>query len=153
MAEKADLLQFLQGHQLAGLATITPEGQAHATAIYYWVDPDFTFFFVTKNSTRKCRNLRHNRSCGLEITDRERRQTVQVDGTATELEDPFAFGRAVDRLQVELKQRPEVWTDLPISHVVDGYCIFSVKPQHIVWSDFTRWVDTTLLQLRSTDLT
>src|SRR3989344_3989872 len=125
---KDHLLAFLQGHYLAGLATVSPAGQPHATAIYYFVRPDLELCFITKNNTRKCAFLRNNGLAGLEIVDEFARQTVQVEGLAREIVDPFEFGRAVDDFQIELKHRPEVWSDLPISHVKDGFCIFSLRP-------------------------
>lgn len=145
---KEHLLAFLQNHHLAGLATVSPAGQPHATAIYYFVDQDLNFRFITKNTTRKCGFLRHDGRVGLEIVDEPARQTVQVEGLAKEVEDPFEFGRMVDDFQVELRKNPEVWADLPISHVKDGYCIFTVRPSWVCWSDFRKWDDVVLLELQ-----
>lgn len=147
------LLAFLQNHHLAGLATVSPAGQAHATVIYYFVQPDLTLYFITKNVTRKCGYLRQDGRVGLEITDEPARQTIQLEGRASEIVDPFEFGRIIDNFQVEMKRNPDVWNDIPISHVRNGYCIFAVRPTWLCWSDFKKWDNIVLLELQGADLT
>ena len=81
--EQADAYNFLKNHKVGVLATVDPNGEPHAAAIYYFVDKGLTISFVTKTHTRKADNLQHNSHAALLVYEAESQTTVQVTGVVT----------------------------------------------------------------------
>lgn len=86
---------FLKNHKVGVLATVDPNGEPHAAAIYYSIDKDFNLAFLTKAHTKKADNLEHNAHAMLVVYEAETQTTVQVTGVvhkvtdSTELNDIF----------------------------------------------------------------
>lgn len=85
--DQAEAYDFLAKHKVGVLATVDPNGEPHAAAIYYFIDKDFTVSFVTKTGTKKADNLQHNNHAVLLVYDAESQTTVQVTGVVTEVTD------------------------------------------------------------------
>lgn len=85
--EQAEAYEFLTRHKVGVLATVDPNGNPHAAAIYYSVDRNLTVSFVTKTGTKKADNLRHNNRAVLVVYDAASQTTVQLTGIATEVKD------------------------------------------------------------------
>ncbi len=54
-------------------------------AIYFLVDEDFTFYFVTRSETYKYKNLEKNPTVALTVADPDTQTTVQLAGKVTPL--------------------------------------------------------------------
>jgi general stress protein 26 len=85
--DQAEAYTFLKDHKVGVLATVDPNGEPHAAAIYYFINEDFTISFVTKAGTKKADNLQHNNHAVLVVYEAGSQTTVQVTGEVTEITD------------------------------------------------------------------
>lgn len=79
---------FLKGHPVGVLATVDPDGNPHAAAIYFTIDGSSTISFLTKAGTKKADNLKRNGRAVLVVYDAMLQTTVQVTGEAVAVADP-----------------------------------------------------------------
>ncbi len=85
--DRAELLEFMRSHRYAVQASVSRNGAPQAAVVGIAVADDLSVFFDTLESTRKAKNLRHNRRIALVIggvTAGDER-TVQYEGVADEL--------------------------------------------------------------------
>jgi len=82
---KAEALRFLKGHQAGVLATVSADGQPHASAVYYTVDDDFNVYFLTQSSSRKAQAIAANPRVAFTVGTQDVPQTVQLEGIAEEI--------------------------------------------------------------------
>lgn len=85
--EKPEIADFLNRNHVAVLSTADDDGQPHAATIYYFVDADMNIYFMTKEATRKYKNLKANPRAALAIYEASSQATVQIEGTASEITD------------------------------------------------------------------
>jgi uncharacterized protein YhbP (UPF0306 family) len=85
---KKDALTFLQGSQqlTAVVASVDATGQPHAATIYYYVDADFNFFFLTATGTRKYQNLLTQHKSAIVVGTGPELTTIQGSGSCALLE-------------------------------------------------------------------
>lgn len=67
----------------AVIATATSAGDPHAATIYYFVEDDFSFYFLTAANTEKYNNLLENPKASIAIGFGPSYVTIQGHGTAT----------------------------------------------------------------------
>ena len=138
-ASSQELLQFLRSHDVAALASIK-ENKAYASTIYYFVEDDLRFYFLTRNGTLKFTNLRENGGVGLVITDQQTLQTVQVQGIAKEVDYSKEYQTTVKKFTDQLAKSGKEWEKIPINHITSGYYAFvQITPTWIRWTDFINW--------------
>jgi nitroimidazol reductase NimA-like FMN-containing flavoprotein (pyridoxamine 5'-phosphate oxidase superfamily) len=122
-------LNYLKQEQLMVLATASKTGEPHATAVFYLVDDDFNFYFVTKAKTSKNRNLERNRRVALSIGWGPP-MNVQVHGTAKPVKDDRIKMRALAELIALGAARRDVWP--PILHIEAGeYRMYRITPKSV----------------------
>lgn len=78
---------FLREHPAGVLATVDPNGDPHAAAIYYAVDRSLTITFLTKEDTKKSHNLAHYNHAMLTVFDEKLQTTVQITGIVSKITD------------------------------------------------------------------
>jgi len=138
----ADLLTFLQGHFIATLATVKPGGMPHGATVYFNNDEKGNFYFLSRDTTRKWKNIVENPHVSLVITDPNTSQTVQVEGTAEEVDYAKTYAGQVQNLIMHLEKNGKKWTDTPLQHQNAGYFMFvKVTPTWIRWSNYAEWKD------------
>src|SRR5574341_1595859 len=76
--------KLLEGNTLCVLATASLDGKPEAATIQYISDSDANMYFETFPKYRKYANLKSNPKASVVIT--EDKNTVQMDGTASELQ-------------------------------------------------------------------
>jgi uncharacterized protein YhbP (UPF0306 family) len=84
-ALEQDAFDFLKDNYAAVIATCL-DGRPHATTVYYDIDEDFNFFYLTKRNTQKNIQTAFNPKVALVVGTGPERITVQVRGTASILE-------------------------------------------------------------------
>lgn len=75
-------LKFLREHKTAVLATATRQGEPQAATVFYYIDDDFTFNFVTDKKSRKFQNLKDNPHVAIVVGSGPDVMTVQCGGHA-----------------------------------------------------------------------
>src|SRR6266496_4823848 len=85
--EQREVGDFLKKHKVGVLATVSPEGDPYAAAIYYTVDSALNVSFLTKTGTKKADNLEHNNHAMLVVYEADSQTTVQVTGSVSKITD------------------------------------------------------------------
>jgi general stress protein 26 len=83
-AKKA-ILEFLKKCPIASLSTCSKKGEPESSAVYYHVDEEMNFYFMTKEFTRKSQNLIENPQVALLFYSQEDLKTLQLEGKAKKL--------------------------------------------------------------------
>jgi pyridoxine/pyridoxamine 5'-phosphate oxidase len=78
-----EILGFLQRHELAVIASVSPSGAPEAALVGIAVTPQLEIVFDTLASTRKVANLRRTPRVAL-VVGWEDEQTLQLEGLADE---------------------------------------------------------------------
>lgn len=84
------ITKFLSNHHIGVLATADKGGIPHAATIYFAIDVDLNFYFITREGTTKQKNLSANPNASLAVFDPVTQSTVQAQGTVSEV-DPALF--------------------------------------------------------------
>jgi general stress protein 26 len=66
-ASKATVLEFVRGHSVAAMASVSPAGVPQTAVVGFVATDAFELFFDTVESTRKAANLRRNPSIAFTI--------------------------------------------------------------------------------------
>lgn len=128
---------FLESNPVAALATADVHGIPYASTIYFVVDKDFNFFFVTKQETQKYKNLTDNKHAALTIHDTENQTTVQVTGSVKLINDINRFMDIYDQILtissgVSSSDRP------PVSKLFAGdYVLFCLVPNSVRLAEYS----------------
>lgn len=128
---------FLKHHSLGILATASSASEPWGSAIYYIVDEQLNFYFLTHTETLKYRNIQHSHRASLVVTDNDAQTTVQVVGDITEPEETSdeyndAFRKLADvRPPKELRWRP------PVSKIhTSKTVLLRLTPTYLQFADF-----------------
>lgn len=80
-----DALKFVHAHTLAVVSTVSAEGVPESATVLYHMDGDFNLFFITRNDSRKVKNLMINKNIAVVIGTELGPSTMQMSGTAEAL--------------------------------------------------------------------
>lgn len=96
-SENPNIAAFLKRNHVGVLATANEKtALPHAAAIYYTTTSKLNFFFVTKRETTKSKNLESNPQTALVIYEASTQTTAQIDGVATQVNDPVRLKTALE---------------------------------------------------------
>jgi hypothetical protein len=122
-----ELYEFVVGHSLAVLGSISAEGMPQSALVGFAVTEGLEIVFDTLNSTRKYRNLTANANASL-VIGWEGEKTVQFEGEA--------FSPQGAELERYKKVYFAKWPDGPSRQSWPGLVHFVVRPRWIRFSDF-----------------
>ncbi len=126
---KADLFQFMDGHKLGVLGSISPAGASQSALVGIAVTRELEIVFDTVASSRKYANLLGNPAASF------------VVGWAGEVTVQYE-GQAFQPTGSELRRYQQVyfaaWPDGPDRLSWPGIAYFVVRPQWIRYSDYDR---------------
>jgi len=128
-------LRFLRDHDIAVLSTIERKGSITGAVVFY-VFNDGYIYILTKDGTRKARNMMANQQTALTVYDIERLQTVQIQGLAEVELDPVVKQSIYERIASPYngagKKTP------PVAKIQNGsFIVFRIVPMQFSFSDFT----------------
>jgi nitroimidazol reductase NimA-like FMN-containing flavoprotein (pyridoxamine 5'-phosphate oxidase superfamily) len=85
---KKTALNFLNepNRLTAVIGSCPADGDTHVATVYYYVDNNFNFYFLTATNTQKYRNLLENPNAALVVGFGPEYTTIQGQGTAILLE-------------------------------------------------------------------
>lgn len=107
---------FLTQHTVANISTVSKEGEPWGAAVYYAVNEELAFYFLTHSQSQKYINLKNQPKVALTVVDNNEQVTVQVRGKAYDIEqDTYELSEAFRKLAHirppgELKWIPPVIT-------------------------------------------
>lgn len=132
------IYDFLKSKHDGVLATVDPNGNPHATAIYFVPQDDFSVLFTTKRDTKKYDNIQHNNHVMFLVYDSYSQTTVQIEGIAELVEDTAESQAAFDSMLESAMMKSEAGTP-PISKLYAGYYVaYKIKPVQIRMAMFVR---------------
>ncbi len=134
--KKNEALAFLKAHSAGVLSTAGKGDKPHGSAIYYVADDAFNIYFMTLFASRKYQALRENPAAAFTIGTLDTPQTLQIEGTVTELtheeEKTEHISQLIDVLMSSSTHYAPI-TKLDRSEVV----IMWLKPTWVRWSDYS----------------
>lgn len=133
-----DAKEFLQEQNVAVLSTVDKEGQPHGATIFYYLsdDDDFSFYFFTKDLTKKFDNLDKNNRVALTVFTEKDPVIVQVQGTVWVVKDEQEAMIATSKL-VDISSNSSKWFDPPISKMKAGQMhVLKVETTSLRYADF-----------------
>ncbi|HSX08203.1 MAG TPA: pyridoxamine 5'-phosphate oxidase family protein [Candidatus Saccharimonadales bacterium] len=128
---------FLRDHRVGVLATVDPNDEPHAAAIYYAVEKGLTINFLTKTRTKKADNLQHNNHAMLVVYDDATQTTVQITGVASEITDALESNKLFGEIiNASLDASGNVVP--PIAKLKEGdYIAFRLIPKQVRMAVFS----------------
>ncbi len=129
--------EFLKTHKVGVLATVDPDGDPHAAAIYYTIGSDLTISFLTKVHTKKADNLEHNNHAMLVVYEAETQTTVQVTGEVSKVSDSSELNDIFTQIIYASLDASQTAVP-PISKLDLGeYVAYHIKPIQIRMASFS----------------
>jgi general stress protein 26 len=132
---RADALAFLKQHTAGVLSTVSADGKAHGSAIYYVTDDDFNIYFITLKTSRKFANLQENPSVALTVGRQDVPQTIQLEGVASALQHPDDIGAHAADLMKVLTSNSRYYAPLTQLGSADTAIIW-IQPKWVRWADY-----------------
>lgn len=135
---KAKALQFIKEHPYAVIATTSKNGEPQAATMVFFIENDFTFYFISINGSRKLRNLKENDKVAIVIGLGPDPITIQGGGTAELIPDvPDAlFQKIVGSIHSDV-------TSWPIVKLAkNGFSTIKVRPTWLEWLDLNAESET-----------
>ncbi len=124
---KQDLYEFIQQHDLAVLATVSPTHTSESALVAVAVTPDLELIFDTVRSSRKYTNLKENPSISF-VIGWKGEITLQYEGVAEEpVGDELHRYKSLYFARYPDGRSREVWP---------GIVYFKVRPTWIRYCDY-----------------
>ena len=87
IAIKEECRGFLMAHKLAVISTASKDGALASATMMYFFDEDWNFYFITRQRTRKFKNLMENPNISMVVGTELAPGTVQINGRAEWLKE------------------------------------------------------------------
>ncbi len=132
---RVDALAFLERHKTGVLATVSPEGTAHASMVYYTADDNFNIYFLTLTNSRKFASIQAHPQVAFTVSIPDVPQTLQIEGMAMDISLDEEGARKKDQLFEVLNSNP--WFYAPVTKLDPATsAIVWVRPTWIRWADY-----------------
>ena len=121
-----EIFSYINKNPIAIVGTINPDGTPHGASVYICGDSHKPIvYFLTKQDTRKYRNIQSNNTVSLTIVNPAQNSTLQASGHATEIDDPRVTSLVMDQLARKHVSTKE-WLP-PIAKIQAGaYVVMSI---------------------------
>lgn len=130
--------EFLKHHPVGVLATVDPNGEPHAAAIYFSVDNHQNISFMTKTGTKKADNLLHDNHAVLVVYEAATQTTVQITGEVSEIKDHAEVNEVFAHM-LNASADTSGSSVAPLTKLKEGdYITFRLKPKQIRMAVFSR---------------
>lgn len=134
--QKKRALEFLHAHDICTLSTVSDDNTPESAAMYYAVDNDLNFYFLTKDNTSKYKNIENNKKASVVVMDSKTDQCIQMEGTGTVLPGASKTDPGVEKLFEVLADHSRYWSP-PVIQLHGGETIvIKIKPEKMRFSDF-----------------
>lgn len=135
---RKEVFEFLDKHIVAVLATSSKTGTLQASAMYFIVDSDFNFFFLTKSNTQKFTNITESNKVAIIVVDNASPKSVEVEGTVDLTLDVVKQREVTNNISEKSAQLGEAYWPPPVSQLKGGeLMVFKVIPSALCLCDYT----------------
>lgn len=131
---RKDALAFLWENTTAVIATSFND-EPKASTVYFWVDNEFTFYFVTKRNTSKYINIEMNPRAAIVVGTGPEHITVQAHGNAEIITDDEDRQEILDILtNIRTKENIQIWPIEEMEKFKDrNYVVFKIIPDNVTF--------------------
>ncbi len=127
---------FLISNDTAVLSTVTANLTVQGSVVFYVVDNNNLIYIVTKTKTAKSYNITNNPSVAVTIFDKDKMQTLQIEGVAFIETDPNISKEVYRKLLLPHKKNGTSIIS-PLFRMPAGeYELIVVKTQHYKYADY-----------------
>jgi general stress protein 26 len=138
---KTKFLNFLKSKSVAVISTVSETCKPESATIYFAVDDDFTFYFMTKSFTRKYKNLEKNPEVSLVVGTENVPVTVQIQGRAERIEDEIEIDKRLEQLRATFTKNDFVGPLFELVGEKNEVLLFKITPSWIRWLDMREGTD------------
>lgn len=132
-----EVYEFLNGHKLGILSTVSSQASPDGAAIYYVVDEAFNFYFLTHITSQKYKNISEQSHAALTVVDDYAQSTVQVNGTVAEVAEGEEYDEAWRKIAHVHPPGQFAWVT-PVSKIHDSEArLLKLTPQSLRFSNFS----------------
>lgn len=136
--EQRDILEFAKHNPVGVLATASKHSVPHAAAVFYVLDEDMNVYFITKEETKKFRNLRENHHVSLAAYKESSQTTLQIIGEAQHVKDVDMFIDVFENI-IDICAKNTKSDRLPVSKLFAGdYYLYQIKPSTMRLAEYLR---------------
>lgn len=134
-ATKTTFLEFVREKHTAVIATVSYTGKPTAATIYFYMDEDLNFYFMTKKFARKFENLQNDHNVALVIGIDNEPATAQIEGIASQITDEKEFSVRLNQLQEKFFENDYVAPLFQLSSDKNEIILYKITPNWIRWLD------------------
>lgn len=138
--DKSAALKALREFPVGVMATVSSEGLPWASAVHFLVDDDFSFYFMTRRSTAKFRNIAANGHAAFSVgTSYDNKSgNFQVYGKAEQMRLDADWKKFMRRLSAQHAKRDlhtRALPDDPFHGLSAGrdFAVIVLKPAFVRW--------------------
>ncbi|MCA9325693.1 pyridoxamine 5'-phosphate oxidase family protein [Candidatus Saccharibacteria bacterium] len=129
-------LAFVRSQQFGVLSTSDKDGQPWGAAIFFLVDDDFNFYFLTRTGTQKFGDIDQNPQVALTVVDRQSQVTVQLAGTVSKV-DLNEYAHDLLPKFANLKPDDDEHWHPPVDKIHSGnYVPLKITPTRLQYADY-----------------
>ena len=139
LGSRQSLISYLKELGMAVLSTVNQDGFPYSAVIYFVVDHNLNFYFLTKADTKKARNLEVNNKAALTTIDLKSMITVQTTGAVARVRDGEQYIYMIGELgKVNAQKNNPHWPP-PVSKLKDNgeVAVYKYKPDWIRIADYS----------------
>lgn len=136
---REEIYSYLQFLTIGVLSTVSDTGKPYAAVIYFVVDHNLNFFFVTKTDTKKSQNLEKNNNAAITILDPNFPKTVQATGIVEAVQEPDMHTYLLKRISEANSKKGIYYWPPPLSKLNSqgDLILYKFQPDWLRFADFT----------------
>lgn len=128
-------LDFIKSKPTAVISTISPENYPESATIFFTVDENLVFYFMTKSFTRKYSNIISNNKVALVIGTENEPVTAQIHGAAEQILDKEEANKRLEQLKTVFTKNDYVGPLFALTGEQNQILLFKITPSWIRWLD------------------
>lgn len=129
--EIADSVKSLEQH-LGVVSTAGEDGKVESAVVYFTFDKDLNIYFLTRTGSRKYKNILKNPSVAFIAYSEYPPQTLQLEGIASDINDPKEQGKIFTDLMTLAKNHS--YAEPPIGQMMESeLAVMKITPS---WARF-----------------
>lgn len=130
--------EFLKRHPIGVLSTASIDNQPWGSAIFFYVDEHFNFYFVTRANTHKYHNVQANPQAAITIAHGASQTTVQAAGKLSEVPAEDYMNIIFDKLASVRPGSDGGWAP-PIAKIHEGnYIPLKLTPTKLQYANYSQ---------------
>lgn len=135
LSVETQLMQFLHSKSIAVVSTLSPAGLPTSATVYFVVDDDFNFYFITKTFSRKFKNLSTNPNASMVVGTDNEPATAQIEGKVERVVDHAIFMEKFRQFEEIFSHNSYVAPIFQMAPDDNNLVMFKLVPNWLRWLD------------------